>query len=59
MVSYLCEISGVSRSGYYNYFTDKSKKSREQSDNHDEVVRDIILKAYNFKGRKKGLDKLK
>ena len=54
MITHLCEISGVSRSGYYNYFTDKSKTSRDKLDKADELVRDNILKVYNFKGRKKG-----
>lgn len=59
MVSYLCDIAGVSRSGYYNYFSLPSQKRREQRDIEDQVVRDIILKAYHFKGRKKGARQLK
>jgi hypothetical protein len=27
MISYLCKISGVSRSGYYNAFSSKSQKA--------------------------------
>ena len=59
MITHLCEISGVSRSGYYNYFTDKSKITRYTLDMADELVRDNILKAYNFKGRKKGARQIK
>lgn len=59
MLSHLCKLSGVSRSGYYNYFSTESQKSRELSDHQDEVVKEIILKAYNFKGRKKGARQLK
>jgi transposase InsO family protein len=59
MISHLCEISGVSRSGYYKYFSLKSQESRLQRNNQDEVVKDIILKAYNFKGRKKGARQIK
>jgi len=54
MVSYLCEVAGVSRSGYYNYFSEKSQKQREVKDEKDDVVRETILKAFNFKRRKKG-----
>lgn len=59
MLSHLCKISGVSRSGYYNYYSDKSFSRRQQRDNLDDAMRDTILKAYNFKGRKKGARQLK
>lgn len=59
MLSHLCKIAKVSRSGYYNYFSAKSQRFREQRDNQDVVVRDTILKAYNFKGRKKGARQIK
>ncbi len=59
MITHLCEVSGVSRSGYYNYFNDKSKVTRDILDRADELVRDNILKAYNFKGRKKGAKQIK
>lgn len=59
MVSYLCEVAGVSRSGYYNYFSEKSQRQRELKDEKDEVVKEIILKAFNFKGRKKGARQIK
>ena len=29
-VKYLCELAGVSRSGYYNYFSEKSIENRNQ-----------------------------
>jgi len=53
MVSYLCEAVGVSRSGYYNYFSDKSTQMRKEIENNDKILKDNILKAYKFKGRKK------
>jgi putative transposase len=59
MLSHLCKVSEVSRSGYYNYFSIKSQKLRKQCDNEDKSVADIILKAYNFKGRKKGARQIK
>ncbi|GIN88938.1 transposase [Heyndrickxia sporothermodurans] len=59
MVSYLCTIAGVSRSGYYNYFSVKSQEQRKRKDEKDEVVKEIILKAFHFKGRKKGARQIK
>ncbi|TDR37075.1 hypothetical protein DFR61_12167, partial [Kurthia zopfii] len=43
----------VSRSGYYNYFTEKSEQKRTAKEESDEAVKEIILKAYHFRGRKK------
>lgn len=59
MISHLCKISGVSRSGYYSYYSTESQKSRKLSDKRDQAVKKIILKAYNFKGRNKGARQLK
>ncbi|MTK10794.1 MAG: IS3 family transposase [Clostridiaceae bacterium] len=59
MVSHLCQIAEVSRSGYYNYFSSKSQEQRYLRDKKDELIRDNILKAYNFKGRKKGARQIK
>lgn len=59
MVSYLCEVSGVSRSGYYNYFSPQSQKNRKHKEEKDEKVKEIILKAFHFKGRKKGARQIK
>ncbi|MBS4172708.1 IS3 family transposase [Bacillus sp. FJAT-49736] len=56
---YLCDISGVSRSGYYNYFTVSSHKNREEREKKDEKLRDVIIKAYKFKNRKKGARQIK
>ncbi|AGK55122.1 transposase [Bacillus sp. 1NLA3E] len=59
MVSYLCDISGVSRSGYYNYFSQKSQEQRKRKNEQDEEVKEIILKAFHFKNRKKGARQIK
>lgn len=59
MVSYLCEAVGVSRSGYYNYFSNKAAEKRKERENNDKVLRDNILKAFKFKGRKKGARQIK
>jgi len=59
MVSYLCELAGVSRSGYYNYFSVKAQEKRRQKDKEDEGVKELILKAYHFKNSKKGARQIK
>ena len=59
MVSYLCELMGVSRSGFYNYFCGDSVQKRVNQDEADEVVKARILKAYYFRGRKKGARQIK
>lgn len=59
MVSHLCQIAEVSRSGYYNYFLSKSQEHRSVRDKEDELIRDNIMKAYNFKRRKKGARQIK
>lgn len=59
MVSYLCEVSGVSRSGYYNYFSVRSQKQRKRKNDQDEIAKKIILKAFRFKNRKKGARQIK
>lgn len=53
-IKYLCELAGVSRSGYYNYFSEKSINNRLSKEIQDEKDRDIILDAYNRHGYKKG-----
>jgi len=58
-IKYLCELSGVSRSGYYNYFSEKSIENRNQKEIQDEKDRDIILNAYNRHGYKKGAKGIK
>ncbi|KOS59730.1 transposase, partial [Lysinibacillus sp. FJAT-14222] len=50
---------GVSRSGYYNYFTEKSAQKRAAHELADEAIKEIILKAYHFRGRKKGARQIK
>lgn len=58
-VRFLCGIAGVSRSGYYNYFSGKSKAQRALRDERDEKLKDNILKAYKFKRRNKGARSIK
>ena len=49
----LCEIAGVSRSGYYNWV--KSSSVRETREKADQEAFNLILQAYNFRGYKKGV----
>jgi putative transposase len=56
-ISYLCAVAEVSRSGYYRYLATKSLKL--ERNNKDLVVRGNILKAFNFKGYKKGSRSIK
>lgn len=51
-VTTLCEIAGVSRSGYYNWLS--SADFREQREANDRADFDRILEAYKFRGYDKG-----
>lgn len=57
MLSYFCEILGVSRSGYYRYISNKDARNKHKS--NDLEIRNIILKAFNKRGYKKGLRSIK
>lgn len=59
MVSHLCKLSNVSRSGYYRYFSKNSKDTRAKKDITDNLVKENVLKAFNFKGHKKGARQIK
>lgn len=59
MVTHLCKISKVSRSGYYKYFSIGSKNTRYKNNIADEILRDNILKAFNFKNKKKDAIQIK
>jgi transposase InsO family protein len=51
-ISMLCEVAGVSRSGYYNWL--KSESAREKREQDDRLDFEIILLAYNHRGYDKG-----
>lgn len=51
-VTTLCEIAGVSRSGYYNWLS--STAVRKQREANDRADFDLILEAYKFRGYAKG-----
>ena len=59
MTSYLCEIAGVSRSGFYKYFSIASISVRKFKEEKDKVLKENVLKEINFKNRKKGARQIK
>lgn len=60
MISYLCKISEVSRSGFYRYFSYKAVATRKSKEDKDKILKENVLKAFNFKNRKtKGARQLK
>lgn len=59
MTSHLCQAAGVSRQGFYNYFSAKQMERRKDREKQDESLRDLVLKAYHFKNRKKGARQIK
>ena len=52
-VTELCRIAGVSRSGYYNWVN--SEEIRRRREEHEKEEFKLILKAYCFRGYKKGV----
>ena len=51
-ISFLCEIAGVSRSGYYAWV--KAAPVRQNRDDQDKADFSLILEAYRFRGYAKG-----
>lgn len=51
-VSMLCEIAGVSRSGYYRWVS--AAGAREEREQRDREDFELVLKAYNQRGYSKG-----
>lgn len=51
-VKMLCEIAGVSRSGYYNWVHSADKRAEKEA--QDRADFELILEAYNFRGYDKG-----
>ena len=51
-ISYLCEIAGVSRSGFYAWM--EAAPARQKRENHDQVEFSLVLEAYRFRGDAKG-----
>ena len=57
MVKYLCQIADVSTSGYYKFL--KSTELRKYRETNDLKTKQIILKAFNHRGYKKGSRSIK
>lgn len=55
----MCELTGVSRSGYYNYFSSKSISMRNNRESKDLEIYKNVLAAFEFKNRKKGARQIK
>jgi transposase InsO family protein len=51
-ISLLCQIAGVSRSGYYRWLD--TAQTREQRERRDEADFEMILEAYQYRGYAKG-----
>lgn len=59
MVRHLCRVVGVSRQGYHAYFSERRIQIRQEREAKDTVLRDLVLKAFHFKKRKKGARQIK
>lgn len=58
-IVHLCKIAGVSRSGYYNYFSEKAIKQSERREKQDRSDFELIGKFAKTKRLEKVQDKLK
>ncbi|MBB6021666.1 transposase InsO family protein [Paenibacillus sp. JGP012] len=59
MVSVLCEAAGVSRSGYYRYWSHSAIHRRMQKEQKDEEISLHVRRAFQFKKRNKGARSIK
>lgn len=57
LTKYFCRLLDVSRSGYYNYIN--SEDIRKRRDSKDLSAKNLILKAFNRRGYKKGSRSIK
>lgn len=57
MTRHLCKIANVSTSGYYKFLN--SFKTRDMNEYNDLKSKEIILKAFNYRGYKKGSRSIK
>lgn len=57
MTKYFCDLLDVSRSGYYSYL--KASTVREAREQLDLKAKEVILKAFNRRGYKKGSRSIK
>ncbi|MBY0118901.1 transposase, partial [Paenibacillus xylanexedens] len=59
MVSVLCETAGVSKSGYYRYWSTSAIHRRTKKEQVDEEIGVYIRQAFQFKKRNKGARSIK
>ncbi len=52
-VSELCQIAGVSRSGYYNWLAGAEKRAKKEAQDQEDFQ--LTLEAYRFRGYNKGI----
>ncbi|EJO5349517.1 transposase, partial [Clostridium botulinum] len=57
IVSHLCKIAEVSRSGYYSYLNSSNKRNLKEE--KDLELKHLILKVFNHRGYKKGSRSIK
>lgn len=57
IIEHLCQIAGVSKSGYYSHI--KNTKSKIKREERDLKLKETILKAFNHRGYKKGSRSIK
>ena len=50
----LCELSGVSRSGYYRYISEEASQNRLLQEKKDREAFTLIKQAYDYRGYAKG-----
>lgn len=51
-VSYMCQIAGVSRSGYYAWLEAAPTRQKREDNDHKDFL--LVLEAYRFRGYAKG-----
>lgn len=51
-ITWLCEIAGVSRSGYYSWFNNKNSNMKREKQDQENF--NLILEAYMYRGYNKG-----
>lgn len=51
-VSYMCQVAGVSRSGFYAWIN--AAPARQEREDNDKADFALILEAYRFRGYSKG-----
>lgn len=58
-IRYMCQVAGVSRSGYYNYVSNQNTGVYSEKEKADRADFEDILKAYEYKKRNKGARAIK